>query len=59
MAEDPNRKLLNYSTPKGKYHDRCEVCGKEFDFTDKDVKDRVFICPYCKHDMIFFKGNYK
>ena len=41
------------------YIDICERCGKEFTFKESEVKDRVILCPHCKHSQIFIKSNYK
>jgi len=53
--------LISYNMNKSNkkvYTERCERCGKEFEFQMKDVKDRVLVCPYCKHDNIFFAYNF-
>lgn len=54
-------KLFSYDVNKKSekvYTDKCEACGKVFQFMSKDVKDRLIKCPYCKHDMVFFTFKY-
>ena len=52
-------KMITYDVPKKKqFHEVCERCGKEFDFTGADIKDRLFKCPHCNHEMTFFSCNY-
>ena len=42
-----------------KYIEVCQLCGKEFIFSEADVKDKLITCPKCGHKEIFVKSNYK
>ena len=60
IEKDRNLFDYKYKSKKVKtYHEVCQYCHKEFEFTNNDVKDRLIKCPYCNRDIIFFPYKYE
>ena len=36
----------------------CRQCGFEFEFYEKDLVDRIYKCPNCGREEIYFSSNF-
>lgn len=46
--------LVCYRGQDEKYHIGCRKCGKEFAFTEKDLKKVEFVCETCNENQYFY-----
>ena len=40
------------------YTNICRCCGAEYQFKQKDIKDKIMRCPNCGEEEIFFECNF-
>ena len=56
-----NNQLNEYKCNKKstrKFAVKCRQCGHEFEFFEKDLTDRIYRCPECGREEIFFFSNF-
>lgn len=56
-----NNQLNEYKCNKKsdrKFAVKCRKCGHEFEFFERDLVDRIYKCPECGREEIFFFSNF-